>query len=307
MTTLYKIRIKLPERFDRENALLLSEGLLDDALSGSLMKSGKGQNAPWVIEWLLGEKPDLNDIIARLSLQAAIFNISDLAQIKPDHFEIEEIDKDQNWLEKSYAGFKPFSIGSLFIHGAHFDGEKPKDKTCLQIDAATAFGSGEHETTRGCLLALLNLKEQNFLPDNILDMGTGSGILAIAAFKMWSVPVMAVDNDPQSICVTKRHAQMNNVDLCSSALSTAVGDGFMTDELSNSKKFDMVLANILAGPVIEMASSLAHSLNKGGYCVLSGMLVEQSDLVLSAYEGEDMKYCSRFDIGEWTTLVMQKT
>ena len=304
---MFKVRLRLSEQMDEKAACRLSGGMLDIALASIVIRTDQKQDASWVIEWLTQEKPDISDIIARLSIQAAAYNISNLTKITPEYLEIAEMPDDEDWLERSYEGFEPFSIGSFFVHGSHFDGKIPEDQILLQVDAATAFGSGEHETTKGCMHAMLDLKAKGVCPRNILDMGTGSGILALAAWKLWKNPVLAVDNQAESIHVTERHAELNGVTLGSTCLSTAVGDGFHTHQVSKRKPYELILANILAGPVIEMAPALVDVLDDNGYCVLSGMLTDQSDLVLSAYEGEELTYRARYDIGEWTTLVLQKT
>ena len=303
---MHKVRLKLSNQIDEEDARWLTEGLVDIALSSATMREENKQAAPWVIEWLFKDKPKTSDIIARISLQAAAYNIGHLSEITPEHLEVEEIDDDINWLEESYKGFVPFTIGSFFIHGSNYEGEIPDQQVPLMLDAATAFGSGEHETTKGCMLAMLDLKAKGVCPWNILDMGTGSGILALIAWRLWTSPTLGVDNQAESIKVTKRHAEMNNIKLGSSSLSTAVGDGFNTPLVSENRPYELILANILAGPVIEMAPYLARVLDDNGYCVLSGMLNQQSDLVLSAYEGTGLTYRTRYDIGEWTSLVMQK-
>lgn len=303
---MFKICLKLSEQLDEDAACCLSEGLLDIALSSVVMRTNHMQDAPWAIEWLVSQKPDIPDIIARLSLQAAAYNISELANIAPEYLEVEDIPDDEDWLEKSYEGFEPFSIGPFFVHGSTYDGKVPDGQTPLQVDAATAFGSGEHETTKGCLQAMLDLNVKGVCPWNVLDMGTGSGILALAAWNLWKSPVLAVDNQAESIRVTKRHAEMNGVKIGGTNLNVAVGDGFYTKLVGEKKPYELILANILAGPVIEMAPAMVDVLDDNGYCVLSGMLVEQSNLVLSAYEGEGLTYRTRYDIGEWTTLVLQK-
>ncbi len=138
-------------------------------------------------------------------------------------------------------------------------------------------------------------------------MGTGSGILAIAAWKLWKSPILAVDNDYESIIVAERHAKINGVALGKTSLLIECGDGFNAPLVEKQKPYELILANILAAPVIEMSSDLVRVLDDNGYTVLSGMLNEQSDLVASAYEGEGLKLIKRYDIGEWTTLIMQKS
>ena len=284
--------------------MLLAEGMADIALSSAAQRQDRKHNKPWGLEWLMTNKPDTEDLIARLSLQAAIHNLPDL-DISQDDFEIEKT-PDINWLEKSYREFPPFSIGPFFIHGSHFEGDIPQGQIELAVDAATAFGSGEHETTKGCMQAMLDLKGKGLCPWNVLDMGTGSGILALAAWKLWKTPILAVDVEEESVIVTKRHAEMNGVKLGGSMLTAVCGDGFNTPEVSKKKPYELILANILAGPVIEMAGDLVAVMDDNSYCILSGMLVEQADLVASAYEGEGLSLKKKYDIGEWSTLVMHK-
>lgn len=248
------------------------------------------------------DKPEVDDITSRLSIQIAAHSIDGI-EIKNESIEIEET-PDINWLEKAYQEFEPFSIGPFYIYGSHYKEALPEHQINLQIDAATAFGSGEHETTNGCMQAMLDLKGKGACPWNILDMGTGSGILAIAAWKLWSSPILAVDNDPESVRVAARHAELNDVPLTKSGMTCDCGDGFKTPSVDVKKPYELIIANILAGPVIEMAPELVRVLDKGGYCVLSGMLNEQVDLVASAYEGEGLTLKKRYDVGEWSTLIM---
>lgn len=260
-----------------------------------------------VLEWLFESKPESDLVTARLSLQAAAYEMPDPALSA--EVVIEET-PDENWLQKCYREFPPFSIGPFYIYGSHHEGqpegEVPEGQMGLQIDATTAFGSGEHETTKGCMQALLDLKGKGVCPWNILDMGTGSGILALAAWKLWKAPVLAVDNDEEAVRVTGRHAEMNGVKVGRGSLLAACGDGFKTKLVDTQKPYELIIMNILAGPVIEMAPEAAAVLDDNGYVILSGMLKEQADLVASAYEGLGLVLTGRYDLGEWTSLVLQK-
>lgn len=298
-TVRYYTKTDLPD----DIAYMLSEAFVDISHSASAVREGRKHQNHWILEWLMDEVPACDDMVARLSLQAAAYDV-DLT-ISADDFSVEET-PDLNWLEEAYKEFMPFSIGPFFIFGSHYSDGVPDAQIGLQVDAATAFGSGEHETTKGCMQAMLDLKGKGVCPWNILDMGTGSGILALAAWKLWKSPILAVDNDAESIVVTRRHAGMNGVALSGSALSTACGDGFHTPIVSKNKPYELILANILAGPVIQMAGDLVDVLDDNGYCVLSGMLIEQADLVTSAYEGYDLTLKGRYDFETWTTLVLQK-
>lgn len=301
---MYTVRFYIHKDLPDDDAYHLAETFIEEALSSSAIREERDHTKPWVLEWLMEEKPSTTELIEKLSLHAAAHDLSGI-DIEAEHFTIEET-PDINWLEKAYREFPPFSIGPFFIHGSHYDGEIPAHQIPLKVDAATAFGSGEHETTRGCMEAMLDLKGKGACPWNILDMGTGSGILALAAWKLWKSPILAVDNDAESVRVTERHAEMNGVALAKSALRCDCGDGFNTPSVDKHKPYELILANILAGPVIEMAPDLVRVLDDNGYCVLSGMLVAQADLVASAYEGEGLTLKKRYDIGQWSTLVMHK-
>lgn len=287
-----------------EQAFCLAEALIDNALSCSAVREGRKHTGPWTLEWIFETEPELSDIISRLELQTTIFNLPEMP-LTASRFESAPT-PEENWLEKAYHEFPPFSVGPFFIYGSHYKDTPPPGQIALQIDAATAFGSGEHETTKGCLQAMLDLKGKGVCPWNSLDMGTGSGILAIAAWKLWKAPILAVDNDPESVRVTEVHAQMNGVSIGKTMLSTACGDGFRTPEVDLQKPYELILMNILAGPVIEMAPAAIRVLDDNGYIVLSGMLVQQADLVTAAYEGAGLMLKKRYDIGEWATLVMHK-
>ncbi len=302
---MYTIRYHIRKDLPNNDAFLLAESLIDIAASSSAHREDRKHTQPWMLEWIVESAPNFQDVLSRIEVQIAIHGIKDIS-IDADDLEIFKT-PDENWLEKTYQEFKPFSIGPFFIYGSHFQGNVPSGQMGLKIDAATAFGSGEHETTNGCMQAMLDLKGKGVCPWNILDMGTGSGILALAAWKLWNSPVLGVDNDAESVEVTKRHAQMNGVSLTKSELSAACGDGFNTPDVSKQKPYELILANILAGPVIEMAADLVKVLDENGYCVLSGMLVEQASLVASAYEGEGLTLKKQYDIGEWSTLVLQKS
>jgi len=302
---MYNVRVKLPAQATDEDVQCLAETYADIALASSSAREDRKHNGLWTVEWLMEERPETQDLLARLELQMVAHDMQKL-EISNGDISIEDVPMDINWLEASYQGFPPFSIGPFFLYGSHYEGDIPEGQMGLKIDAATAFGSGEHETTKGCMQAMLELKAKGVCPWNILDMGTGSGILALAAWKLWKAPILAVDNDPESVEVTARHADMNGVKIGDGMLSCACGDGFNTPEVGKKKPYELILANILAGPVIEMAPALNRVLDVNGYCILSGMLVEQADLVASAYEGEGMSLKKRYDLGEWSTLVMHK-
>ncbi len=309
---LYTVRLHIKEALTNYEALCLAESFADSALSMSVTASDSATTSTknycsWVLECIMPYLPKTDEIISKIYLQAVAYNIQHIEILTQD-IEIKEISTDINWLEETYQGFKPFCIGSFFIYGSndHRDIKVAEGQIGLQIDAVTAFGSGDHETTKGCLQAMLDLKGKGVCPWNILDMGTGSGILAIAAWKLWKSPILAIDNDEESIKLATRHVQINGITLGKSAITCEYGNGFNAPIISKKKPYELILANILAAPVIEMAPALVGVLDDNGYVVLSGMLKEQSNLVASAYEGEGLTLKKSYNIGNWSTIVLQK-
>ncbi len=215
------------------------------------------------------------------------------------------LDVTTNWLLQSYQQFPPLDIDRFFIYGSHYDGNIPAKKIALQIDAATAFGSGEHGTTKGCLELLSWLKtSQNIKPKSILDMGTGSGILALAAYELWRKPTLAIDNDKESVKVACRHRKMNDIPSGDAGVICAYGDGFAARKVKQGAPFDLIIANILAAPLIEMAHIAAPCLSPKGYMLLSGILKTQAAAVKRAYREQGLKPIKMITRGDWVTMVL---
>lgn len=216
------------------------------------------------------------------------------------------IDLDTNWLLESYNQFPPLNIKEFFIYGSHYTGAFPKEKIPLVIDAATAFGSGEHGTTKGCVEALSLLKSNKFKPKTILDMGTGSGILALAAYSLWRVPTLAIDNDKESVRVACRHRKMNKIPSGDKAVTCAYGDGFAARRVKQQAPFDLIIANILAAPLIDMAEIAVSALAPKGRMILSGILKTQAAAVKKAYRAQGLKPLKIFTRGEWVTMILSR-
>lgn len=278
-------------------------GFEDIAQAYVALRPYNDETKPWNVELVTTNMPSAEDLTARLFLACTLNKIALKQNFKPN-WKIEKI-PEKDWLAESYEQFPPFETAGFFIHGSHYEEDIPKGLIKLQIDAATAFGSGEHATTKGCLQAMTALKEQGACPWNVLDMGTGSGILAIAAWKLWKTPILAVDIEEESVRVATRHRSINNVPDVKTGLSCVCGNGFETSEVQTKKPFDLIIANILAGPLIEMAESCAAVSDENGYIILSGLLNEQADKVIAAYRDQGMPLKDRINIGEWSTLVLQ--
>ena len=300
--TLFSTSLQLPADFKEEEIFNLAQGLEGCVQAHIAKKLNDRPGAPWHLEWYSDEALGQDLVIGRLSIQAEILGLSipDFQTLKSS--EVEE----QDWLQQVYEELKPFSIGPFFIYGSHYDGDVPEGQMGIQMDAATAFGSGDHGTTKGCLRAMLDLKGKGICPWNVLDMGCGSGILSIAAWKLWQTPILAVDIDEEAVRVTDKYADLNMVQKGSGGLMSAAGPGFDTPEVGKRAPYDLVLANILAGPLIDMAPDLAVICDDLGYVVLSGMLKEQANDVIQAYEAAGLTLKDRIDIGKWSTLLLQK-
>ena len=290
----HTLTLQIKAGLDDEQAGLFSVLFDDSALSFSCKKD-KGC---WEFLWTFGEKPDEEQIVAQFDWAGA-----ELAIANDFEYRIEPL-QDRDWLAESYRALPPFTVGSFFIYGSHYDGPKPDGQIPLLIEAATAFGSGEHGTTSRCILAIEHVKNLGVTPKNILDMGCGSGILAAAAAKLWpDVPVFAADNDPECVRVTQRHLATNHIH----NVRTFQSEGYEEQSpVWGNAPYDFIIANILAGPLIDMAAEQSKALAEGGYLILSGTLKEQAERVTNAYTAHSLKLIAEFPGDEWMTLLMQK-
>lgn len=204
---------------------------------------------------------------------------------------------DEDWTAKSQAGLPPVHAGQFFIYGGHDKGKIPNGTPYpIQIDAGIAFGTGHHGTTKGCLLAFDELI-QNTKPQDILDLGCGAGVLAIAAALALDIPVQASDIDPDSVTVTDENAKLNGVARHIQA--------FQADGLDADQAYDLIFANILAGPLVVLAPDIAKALKPSGFVILSGLLDEQADVLISAYSAQGLALVRSSSLAGWTTLTMQ--
>ena len=208
---------------------------------------------------------------------------------------------DNDWLRQNRQSFPALRIGQFFIYGSHHDQEIPENLISFKIDAATAFGTGQHGTTKGCLLALEELKAKNLRIDNFLDLGCGTAILAMAMAKLFNVKGIAADNDPEAIDMAQYNIIENDLD---DKIDAIVSEGFAHPDLHQS--FDLIAANILAGPLIDLSQQMAQYTRDEGHVVLSGLLQTQQDDVENAYINQGFLRVSIYPQDEWTTLVLKK-
>ena len=250
----------------------------------------------WVFEATVSDRHDLELIKATL-VSAAQANNLDAPEIN-----IEDL-PETDWLEQTWKNFPPREIGRFYVYGSHTKGDVPAGLIGLEINAATAFGSGEHETTTACIQALTKMQADGMAFARPLDMGCGSGILGMAIAKLWQVPVLAVDNDPESVRVASRNAELNT---CDDLVSCLCNEGFDGTVVKDQGPFDLVAANILAAPLCEMAPDMVECVAPKGRVVLSGLLTRQIDQVRRAYESVDFTFIEHHLIGDWAALVLER-
>ena len=207
----------------------------------------------------------------------------------------------RDWLAENRLSFPPLRVGRFFVYGSHHDGKVPPGAIGIAIDAATAFGTGEHPSTRGCLLALDRLARRRRF-HRPLDIGTGTGILSIATAKLLHRKVLAGDIDPRAICVARHNAACNGV---RGLVQSRRAPGYR-DRLIRKSRYDLVLSNILARPLAVMAADLSRRLAPGGRAVLSGLLRWQEPIVLAPHRGCGIVLDHRVVIDGWSTLVMRR-
>jgi len=216
---------------------------------------------------------------------------------------------EEDWLTLSQQGLEPIRAGRFFVHTPAHRDKIPLDAVALEIDAGRAFGTGQHETTTGCLIALDRLRTGGASFADILDLGTGTGLLAFAAHRLWpAARVTASDIDPVSIEVTAENAAINQVRIgrARGQVELAVAVGMDHLRLKARAPYDLIVANILAGPLIELAPSVAKALAPGGRLILAGLLDHQAEKVAASYRRQGLMLSSRIVRGEWPTLVMRK-
>ena len=211
--------------------------------------------------------------------------------------------KSENWLKDYVIKFPSFEICDFCIYGIHETSQPKTDKIPLQIYAATAFGSN-HQTTQSCIKAICELRDSDFTPNKILDIGTGSGILSLCSAKLWpNVQIIAGDIDDEAIIVTDSNAKNNHLE---NQIKSYVSDGYKHEVIKNNAPYDMILCNILANPLIAFAPDLANHLKSNGYCILSGFIDDQVDDVISAHEQQGLKLIKLYSLDNWRAALMQK-
>ena len=245
----------------------------------------------WEVGAYFLEHPDevVLDVLA-LAFGAKPFALSELPEI--------------DWVAKVRRELSPVEAGRFFVFGSHDAGRVPADKIALQIEATVAFGTGHHGTTLGCLRAFDRLFETGFRPARVADIGCGTAVLAMAAAAVLpDALVIASDIDQVAVDVALANVSINRLEGRVTCVEAA---GFANPRLAKAAPYDLVFANILKGPLIELAPAMAAHTAPGGLIILSGLLVVQADAVTDAYLSAGFSAKGRADIGEWSTLVLRR-
>jgi ribosomal protein L11 methyltransferase len=250
----------------------------------------------WTVEGIFDAAPSRAELAGRIALAASSLGVSE-----PD-LEIAKV-PEKDWLSESAAAFPPLRAGRFYIHGDHVQGPFPPGAIRILVNAATAFGSGHHASTLGCLLALDDLAHRRKTIARALDMGAGTAILAIGMAKAWRAPVIAADIDPVAVKVSRYNARRNGV---TPLVRGVLSEGCGQREVTRGGPYDIITANILARPLAAMSADLAHLLAPGGTLILAGFLRHHEQLVLAPYRMHGLRLVKRYRLAPWTTLVLRK-
>ena len=267
-----------------------------DALSVSIFESetrAAGDSPNSILQALYETKAEAQAALAGLIMTDDI--TSDIQQLPA-----------MDWVSLSQQGLSPVSAGRFWVHGSHDKETAPAGaKHKILIDAGLAFGTGHHGTTKGCLIIFDALLNQQFAPKTVLDLGAGAGTLAIAAAMSLSssTDILATDIDADSVDVTLENARLNGVD---GRMSIAQADGFQSP-VFDGRSFDMIFANILAGPLMGLAPDITAALAPKGRVILSGIIDEMAAKVTQAFEAEGLNVTPQPSIDGWTSLLAMKS
>jgi len=284
------------EQTARRVADLFAESFAPDEIAVSLVDMGRGaatEPGGWRVTVFFRERPDA----AALRELASVAAGAQAGQaLRLDTIAAKD------WVRESLAGLKPVAAGRFVVHGAHDRATVPSSRIGIEIEAALAFGTGHHGTTRGCLLALDGIcRQRKYRARRILDVGTGTGVLAIAAARALRQGVLATDLDAPSVRVARDNARLNHA---GSAITFIHANGLMAPAIHARAPFDLVFANILLGPLKRLAAPIRRVLAPGGRIVLSGILNAQANAVLAGYRPLTLE--RRIALDGWTTLVLRR-
>lgn len=250
---------------------------------------------PWRVEGYTDSEPDIAAIEAGLAMAAEAMHV------ETPPLRVEFLTP-RDWLAENLALFEPLRIGRFFVYPSHYEGALPAACIPFRIDAGTAFGSGTHPTTGTCLTALGAIARTQHVA-SALDLGCGSGILAFAIARLWPARVLAVDIDPEAVRVTRCNTRDNKL---RGRIEARQSTGYRSDAVRHGAPYDLIVANVLARPLIGMAADTVRALAPGGTVVLSGLLDRDARWVVARHRAHGLGFVAQHSLDGWSTLVMRK-
>ena len=277
----------------RDQAYALVDAVMErDDLALTASAHEDAETGEWVFEATCEMLPDLLafEDLARTILGGAV------------DFTIVPVDTDTNWVAKSLEGLKPVIAGGVYVYGSHDDATPPTGLIPIRIDAAEAFGTGHHETTTGCLEAIAaTLKRRRV--KSMLDVGTGTGVLAIALALRTHRLVVASDIDPVATRTTIQNARDNGA---GPLIRAVTAPGLQHPVIAQGGPYDLIVANILAGPLVAIAPAIGQAAARGATIILSGLLRTQAARIVTAYAQQGIVLVRKLERGDWATLVLER-
>ena len=253
------------------------------------------ENPFWIAQSLYLNEPDINTCLMELSI------LSVANTHAPYSHELQKVPA-QGWLQANQDSFAPIIVGGVVIHGEKDKSRLPSYRTNIQLEASCAFGTGEHPTTFGCLMALLAL--HHIKPHaRVLDLGAGSAVLAMAMAKLYKTRVVATDMDADSVIVAEQNCRTNGV---AAFVTNRKAMGFAHTAVARHKPYDVILSNIFARPLAKLAPDMRKHLKRGGIVILAGFLHKDVNRVANAYALQRIHVLRRLRLGNWCILVLKK-
>ncbi len=269
----------------KRDAQTLSEAL--EALDPTPVVSAfeLGERGLWEVEAFFTDEPSEADLAQRFGVPMRVIPI-----------------EDENWVARALEGLPPVKTGRFFIYGDHSSGDVPANAIGLKIEASYAFGTGHHGTTRGCLLAFEHLAKRRTFK-NALDLGCGTGVLGMAFARLTHRPVVATDIDPLATAKSIENARLNRA---APHMRITTANGFRTPLIAAHAPYDLIFANILAGPLMRLMPGIKKNLSPGGNAILSGLLDEQANAIASMARTQGLRVLRRSALEGWVTLILER-
>jgi ribosomal protein L11 methyltransferase len=243
-----------------------------------------GERGLWEVEAFFTDAPDEEALLRRFGVSMRVIPI-----------------EDENWVARALEGLPPVQTSRFFIYGEHSAGRVPANAIGLRIEASYAFGTGHHGTTKGCLLAFEHLAKRRTFR-NALDLGCGTGVLALAFARLTHRSAVATDIDPLATRKTIENAKLNRV---APYVRAATANGFKAPLIAEHAPYDLIFANILAGPLMRLLPGIKANLSPGGHAILSGLLDEQANAITAMARAQNLRLVRRSALEGWVTLVLE--